>query len=239
MTSKNLPITTASAYACRDSPATHQPDELGGQEHPVPGRWPSREELPRSPGYVLFERYAKPWEVGREEKPAGQNSDSRVCSSAGRAPALQFSGLMRCAHLPKRKTLRSEESLVRCSAHALLGRASPTGGRGHCQPVLGRPQLDWRVASRGPRCRYIWPPYPSVTAGLEPWTSSFSGSPPRPISQDRPGDLGERCKAGHRSNRWVPVNCGPDLDRAGAAQRSGRLGSLVTPRGSGARWAID
>jgi hypothetical protein len=37
------------------------------------------------------------------------------CSSVGRAPALQFSGLMRCAHLPKRRIVDSEDRLVRCS----------------------------------------------------------------------------------------------------------------------------
>jgi hypothetical protein len=31
------------------------------------------------------------------------------CSSVGRAPALQFSGLMRCAHLPKRRIGRSDD----------------------------------------------------------------------------------------------------------------------------------
>ena len=49
LTSNNLPITTASAYACRDSSATHQPDELvakSTQSEPDQTDAQSREELP-------------------------------------------------------------------------------------------------------------------------------------------------------------------------------------------------
>ena len=67
------------------------------------------------------------------------------CSSAGRAPALQFSGLMRCAHLPKRRIVVSEDQLVRCSCMRLTigGRRQDPAGRGD------RPAAAWRPAGVG------------------------------------------------------------------------------------------
>ena len=67
------------------------------------------------------------------------------CSSAGRAPALQFSGLMRCAHLPKRRIVVSEDQLVRCSCMRLTDRRTPPtpARRGE------RPAAAWRPAGVG------------------------------------------------------------------------------------------
>ena len=100
---------------------------------------------------------------------ATQNRRStRGCSSVGRAPALQFSGLMRCAHQFKRRFLRSEDRLVRCSCTRLAGAGCRRRrGRAIVSPCCGRP------SRQAPTCRHTGCPA-QRSARTEPGASSSS-----------------------------------------------------------------
>ena len=105
---------------------------------------------------------------GSSRKPAGQDGD------VAQTPALQFSWLMRCAHLPKRSILRSEDRQVICSCVRLAGGVTYRAG-GATVSCSGTTAA--RLAGRLTVGRGAGTPgamLPSGMPGFEPGTLSLS-----------------------------------------------------------------
>jgi hypothetical protein len=133
---------------------------------------------------------------------------------------------MRCAQLPKRRILRSEDRLVRCSWRVpLLGRGVTDGREGPPSVLFSDDRIligaSFRRASR---CGYIWPGCPSGTPGLEPGgPHPYQSSPPGRVS---PGSL---LPPGRMMHRWRPLRTarfrwGVDQRGPSLAGRQGWLG---------------